>query len=165
MYWNKNHKAGNRSRRIFKLIQARILISLQSTAPGSEIKGNSERLSKFIVACYSWVIVSSRHFNLASIVCMNNSNMCKYILDKTNIFLRQIALLSFKLGGTMKDKHVENWLTSSKCFCLSLITLQNGSLTSLSQLTKNQIGKTRHRLIILEEKINEELDISCLFQI
>ena len=57
----------------------------------------------------------------------------------------------------MKDKHVENWLTSSKCFCLSLITLQNGSLTSLSQLTKNQIGKTRHRLIILEEKITEEL--------
>ena len=57
----------------------------------------------------------------------------------------------------MKDKHVENWLTSSKCFCLSLITLQNGSLTSLQQLTKNQIGKTRHRLIILEEKIDEEL--------
>ena len=80
----------------------------------------------------------------------------KYILDKTNIFQRQIALLSFKLGGTMKDKHVENWLTSSKCFCLSLITLQNGSLTSLSHLTKNQIGKTRHRLIILVEKINAE---------
>ena len=52
----------------------------------------------------------------------------------------------------MKDKHVENWLTSSKCFCLSLITLQNGSLTSLSHLTKNQIGKTRHRLIILVER-------------
>ena len=39
-------------------------------------------------------------------------------MDRTNIFLRQIALLSFKLGGTMKDKHVENWLTSSKCFGL-----------------------------------------------
>ena len=40
------------------------------------------------------------------------------MVDKTNIFQRQIALLSFKLGGTMKDKHVENWLTSSKCFGL-----------------------------------------------
>ena len=81
----------------------------------------------------------------------------KYILDKTNIFQRQIALLSFKLGGTMKDKHVENWLTSSKCFCLSLITLQNGSLTSLSHLNKESNWENKASIdYFSREKINEE---------
>ena len=34
VYWNKNHKAGNGSKRIFQLILSRILISLQ---PGQGI--------------------------------------------------------------------------------------------------------------------------------
>ena len=128
---------------------------MQSTAPGFEIKGNSALQWKAIEVYRCLLFMSyceQADILTLPLLCVWIILASKYILDKTNIFQRQIALLSFKLGGTMKDKHVENWLTSSKCFCLSLITLQNGSLTSLSHLTKNQIGETRHRLIILVER-------------
>ena len=65
-------------------------------------------------------------------------------MDKTNIFLRQIALLSFKLGGTMKDKHVENWLTSSKCS--GLVTYHSSKLIINFIISANKESNWENRV-------------------
>ena len=78
VYWNKNHKAGNRSKRIFQLmILSRILISLQ---PGQGILHRGLGIGSMAVKGYRGLsllaiheLLSERYPNLASIGCMYNS--------------------------------------------------------------------------------------------